>query len=108
MKKFNNIEVYLYISPLKTKKYRAIFYNIATGDKIHHTDFGSKNHSDYTIHGDNKRKNSYLKRHEKREDWNDPYSPGALSRYVLWNKTTLASSWEYYKKKFNFANSKSQ
>ena len=104
MKKYKDITTYLYISPLKTKKYRAIFYNAENDEKIRHTDFGAKGYSDFTIHGQEKRKQAYLNRHKKREDWNDPFSAGALSKWVLWNKTSLESSWKDYKKHFGFKN----
>lgn len=92
--------VKLYTSPIKTKKYRAIFYD-KDGNEKRHTDFGAKGYSDYTIHKNDIRKDRYLQRHRKREDWNDYFSAGSLSRWVLWNKKTLKSSWEDYKKRFN-------
>ena len=55
-------------SKMKTKKYTAIFYD---GDKkVKTIHFGSTGMSDYTIHKDDKRKERYLKRHEKNENWN--------------------------------------
>jgi hypothetical protein len=96
----NKITVKLYESPLKTKKYRAVWFEGNEPDK--HTDFGAKGMSDFTIHKDEKRKERYLNRHRAREDWNDPYTAGALSRWVLWNKPTLKASWNDYKKRFGF------
>jgi hypothetical protein len=94
------IEVFLYKSPNKQKKYRAIFYD---GDEeIESIDFGAKNMSDFTIHKDEKRKQRYIKRHQKNEDWNNPFTAGALSRWVLWEKPDLKESWNFYKKKFGF------
>ncbi len=85
-------------SKMKTKKYTAIFYD---GDKklktIH---FGSAGMSDYTIHKDDKRKERYLKRHEKNENWNDYMTAGSLSKHLLWNKKTFKSSLSDYLKKF--------
>lgn len=82
-------------STRKDKKYMAIFK-----DKVVH--FGQKGASDYTIHKDDERKNAYIKRHEKNENWNDPHSAGALSRWILWNKKTLQESINDYKRRFNF------
>lgn len=48
-----------------------------------------------------KRKALYIERHEKNEDWTDHHTPGALSRYILWNKPTLSESVADYKKRFN-------
>lgn len=46
-------------------------------------------------------KQRYLNRHKKREDWNDPLTAGALSRWVLWNKRSLRESISDYKTRFN-------
>ena len=81
-------------SPLKTKKLRA-YFNDNT-----HTDFGQKGASDYTKHGDDFRKMSYIRRHMKRENWDNPKSAGALSLYILWNKKTIEASIANYKKHF--------
>ena len=64
------------------------------------THFGSKGSSDFTINKDPKRKERYLDRHRKREDWNAYMTAGALSRYLLWNKPTLKASIADYKKRF--------
>lgn len=68
------------------------------GDKVK---FGAYGYEDYTQHKDKDRKRLYLNRHKKREDWNDPKSAGALSRWILWNKPTLEASIKHYIKKFN-------
>tara|TARA_R110000823_G_scaffold5727_2_gene22603 strand:- start:327 stop:623 length:297 start_codon:yes stop_codon:yes gene_type:complete len=80
------------------KKWKMEFYK--DGKKIKTTSFGAYGMSDYTIHKDLKRKALYLARHKKRENWNDFYSAGSLSRWILWNKTTLNSSLLSYLKKF--------
>jgi hypothetical protein len=86
-------------SKMKTKKYTAIFYD---GDKkVKTIHFGSAGMSDYTIHKDDKRKERYLKRHEKNENWDDYMTAGALSRWLLWSKKTFKSSLSEYLKKFN-------
>lgn len=79
----------------KGKKFMATFDDKKT---IH---FGSAGMSDFTIHKDPKRKQRYLKRHQARENWNDPKTAGALSRWILWNKTSLKESIDDYKKRFN-------
>jgi len=65
------------------------------------THFGSMGQN-FTMHGDEIKKKNYLKRHEKNEDWNDPKSAGALSRWILWNLPNIEESYEDYKKRFNF------
>lgn len=63
------------------------------------THFGSMGQN-FTMHGDEKKKENYLKRHEKNEDWNDYKSAGSLSRFLLWNLPTIEESFEDYKKRF--------
>ena len=82
-------------SPKKEKKYRAQFSDGT------HTDFGAAGMSDFTKHKDESRRQRYLKRHAKRENWRNMKSPGALSRYILWNKPTLTASLADYRKRFN-------
>tara|TARA_R100000734_G_C3309880_1_gene100602 strand:- start:1006 stop:1296 length:291 start_codon:yes stop_codon:yes gene_type:complete len=86
-------------STQKTKKLMAIFYD-DNGKKIKTTHFGAKGMSDFTIHKDKERKERYLDRHRKRENWNAPMTAGALSRWILWNKPTLQGSIRDYKKRF--------
>ncbi len=78
----------------KTKKYVAFF---SDGTRTH---FGAKGMSDFTLHKDPARKARYLARHAAHENWSDPKSAGALSRFVLWNKLTLAASIADYKRRF--------
>ena len=78
------------------KKYTAVF-----SDPKKTVHFGQKNADDYTITKDETRKELYLIRHKSRENWNDPRTAGALSRWILWNKPTLQESIRDYKKKFN-------
>jgi len=81
-------------SPNKKKKYRAYFSNGK------HTDFGAKGYSDLIHHKSLERQKRYLERHKSRENWNDPTTAGALSRYILWNKTSFRESVADYKKRF--------
>ena len=56
--------------------------------------------SDFTRHKDSARKQRYIARHSRRENWRDPTSAGALSRWVLWNKPSLRESISDYKRRF--------
>tara|TARA_R110001599_G_scaffold67757_1_gene191091 strand:+ start:272 stop:559 length:288 start_codon:yes stop_codon:yes gene_type:complete len=86
-------------STSKSKKYTAIFYD---GDKkVKTTHFGSAGMSDFTKNKDPERKQRYLDRHRANENWNDKFSAGSLSRWVLWNKTSLSASIANYKSRFN-------
>lgn len=88
-------------STKEEKKMMAIFKNNSTG-RTKTVHFGARGYSDYLHHRDPQRKQRYINRHRKRENWNDPTTPGALSLYILWNKPTLKASIEDYKKRFNF------
>jgi len=85
-------------SPKATKKYDAVF-NINGKQKT--VSFGAKGYSDFTMHKNEVRKQSYLARHKSTEDWSNPVTPGALSRWILWNKTTLSASIADFKRRFN-------
>ena len=63
--------------------------------------FGAAGMSDFTKNKDEKRKASYLSRHKANENWNDYDTAGSLSRWILWNKTSLSASIANYKSKFN-------
>lgn len=63
------------------KRFMATYAN---GKVVH---FGSNGKS-YIDHGDKAKREAYLARHKKRENWNDPFSAGALSRYLLWGDST--------------------
>jgi hypothetical protein len=65
------------------------------------THFGAQGYSDFTIHKDEDRKERYINRHRNNENWNNPKTAGALSRWILWNKPTLLTSIRDYRKKFN-------
>ena len=86
-------------SHLRNKKMVATFYDI-NNNKIKTVHFGQADASDYTIHKDPERKKRYIERHEKNENWNDPMSAGALSRWILWNKPNKIDSIKDYKNKF--------
>ena len=86
-------------SKVKNKKYTAIFYD---GDKKKKsTSFGSAGADDYTKTKDKAQRERYLKRHRQRENWNEPMTAGALSRWILWgDSSSLKTNISNYKKKF--------
>jgi hypothetical protein len=83
------------------KKLMAVFLNTTTG-RTKTVHFGEAGASDFTQHKDEDRKQRYLDRHRRKEDWNDPATPGALSRWILWNLPTLTASIRDYKKRFGY------
>ena len=86
-------------STISKKKYMAIFSD-DKGKKIKTTHFGAAGMSDYTQHKDPSRKERYMKRHKKNENWDKYMTAGSLSRYILWGETTLKKSIDEYRKKF--------
>ena len=85
-------------SHLKTKKYDAVFNDEG---KIKVIPFGARGMSDYTEHGDKARRERYLKRHSKNEDWDNMMTAGALSRWILWgDSTNINKNIANFKKKF--------
>jgi len=87
-------EVILKKSSNPDKKYDAF----VEGKKV---SFGAKGYSDFTQHKDNERKQRYLDRHRKNENWNDLKTAGAWSKGILWNKPTLKESMKSMESKFN-------
>ena len=90
------MEVVISKSTNKNKKFDAI----VDGKKI---SFGAVGYSDYTIHKDPERKERYVTRHAKREDWNKSglKTAGYWSKHLLWNKDTLTKSINDISKKHN-------
>ena len=82
------------------KKYMAVFFN-QERKKIKTTHFGAAGMNDYTLTNDDEAKNRYISRHSANENFNDYMTAGSLSRWILWNKTTLSASYNDYIKKFN-------
>jgi len=87
------------------KKYMAVFTKKNGSTKTTH--FGQAGAMDYILYHKQdpelaeKRKRLYLNRHKNREDWRDGTSAGALSAYVLWNRTNFHDSVADYKRRFN-------
>lgn len=63
--------------------------------------FGASGYQDFTQHQDEKRKENYIKRHEKNENWNDLTTAGAWSKGILWNQKTLYDSIKNMEQNFN-------
>ena len=81
------------------KKMMAIFYD--KDKKVRTIHFGQEGASDYTIHHDEARRQRYIDRHRKSEDWGNYMSAGSLSMNILWSEKTIGSAITKYKKKFN-------
>jgi len=82
-------------STRKGKRFMATYPN---GKVIH---FGLDGGKTYIDEGNKMKREAYLARHQKRENWNDPFTAGSLSRYLLWGDTTsLEANHNAFMKKF--------
>lgn len=97
-----------------TKKYKAVFNgqclcvlegkpkNSCGGKfKKKTIQFGYKGMSDFTKHKDVERKKRYIARHSKNnQKWSNPLSAGALSRWILWEDTSITRAIKKFKRRF--------
>ena len=89
-----------YYYPYKSDRPEKKYYIITKSEKKVY--FGQASASDFTIHKDEDRKNRYINRHKKNEDWTKSGldTAGFWSRWLLWNKPTIKQSYEDIKRKF--------
>ena len=78
----------------KDKKLKAVIDNKKT---IH---FGASGYSDYTKHKDDNRKDAYIQRHKKNENWADFKTAGFYAKHILWNKPSILESVKDTNKQF--------
>ena len=83
------------------KKFKMIFYDTAR-KKLKTVSFGATGYEDFITHGDIQRKMNYISRHKSSEDWGNPMTAGALSYFLLWNKTTLSASYKDFRQRFDY------
>jgi hypothetical protein len=82
-------------STRKGKRFMATFAN---GKTVH---FGATAGRTYIDHQDKAKRTAYLARHKVNENWNDPYSAGALARWLLWgDSTSLEANHQAFMNKF--------
>jgi hypothetical protein len=87
-------------SPNPEKKWRAVFTE--EDGKETHTDFGQRGYQDYTQHHNPLRRENYLSRHRTTENWRNPKTAGALSRWILWgDSTSLEANVRAFKRRFS-------
>jgi len=84
-----------YPYPANDGKHKYFIYT-PEGKKI---SFGAFGMSDYTIHKDIIRKEAYIKRHKKGEDWNNPNTAGYWSKEFLWSYPTKEEAYKKIKDK---------
>jgi hypothetical protein len=77
------------------KRFMATYAN---GKVVH---FGQAGGQTYIDHGDKAKREAYLARHKKRENWSDAFSAGSLSRYLLWgDSTNMETNHQAFMKKY--------
>ena len=84
------------------KKMKAVI----DGKKTIH--FGAKGYEDFTTHKNPERKQAYLNRHKKNENWgaSGVDTAGFYAKNILWNKETLTKSVDDLNKRFKNINIK--
>ena len=96
------MDVVISKSENKNKKCKAVI----DGKKTVH--FGQAGASDMTQHKDKDRKQRYISRHKKNENWgaSGVDTAGFYSKHVLWNKETLKKSVDDLNNRFKNINIK--
>lgn len=80
-------------------KYTAFFEK--DDGKVKKISFGASGYDDYLMTGNKDKRESYISRHRVREDFNNPMTAGALSRWLLWgDSTNLQTNIRAFKKRF--------
>jgi len=89
-----------YYYPYKSDKPEKKYYIMTKTGK--HIYFGQASASDFTHHKNEERKNRYILRHQKNEEWGKSGidTAGFWSRWLLWNKPTIRESYEDIKNRF--------
>lgn len=80
------------------KKFVALF---EVDGRSHNVHFGSATSQTYVEGADDLKKANYLKRHAVRENWDNPITPGSLSKHILWSEPDINDAIKAFKKKFN-------
>ena len=90
------MEVVISKSTNKDKKFDAF----VDGKQV---SFGAVGYEDFSTHKDPERKERYISRHVKREDWDKSgvKTAGYWSKHLLWNKDTLRKSIDDISRKHN-------
>lgn len=64
--------------------------------------FGAKGYNDYTLGASDGDRLSYIARHRVAENWENPLTAGALSRYILWGESRdIQENIKSFKTRFN-------
>lgn len=98
----NNVKFVKLIRATAPYKWKVILKNEDTG-RTRTIKFGRRPYEDFTIHKDEERKQRYIDRHAKRENWTKQgiFTAGFWSRWLLWNRSTISASLEDIRDRFS-------
>ena len=87
--------------PYKSDKPNKKYYIITNNDKKVY--FGQAGASDFTHHKDEARKQRYINRHKKNENWSKSGidTAGFWSKWLLWHLPTIKESYTDIKRRFS-------
>lgn len=88
-------------SPRQNKRFRAIFRR--ENGRTFHRDFGSPGATTFADIADPQKRAAYLARHGAAaagQDWNRPDTPGALSRWILWERPNMQQAVNMFRQRF--------
>jgi len=86
-------------------KYQAVFLQDSGRKKtvkfgaVGYKDFIEYNKTSKEVADEHRR--MYLTRHKKTEDWGNPMTAGALSRWILWEEPSLSGAVANFRRKFS-------
>ena len=88
-------------NPYKSDKPNKKYYIITNNDKKVY--FGQAGASDFTHHKDEARKQRYINRHKKNENWSKSGidTAGFWSKWLLWHLPTIKESYTDIKRRFS-------
>jgi len=89
----------------KDKKRLIAIFTFNNNDKIKKIKFGYYGSKGTFADGaSTQKRDNYIKRHKKRENWENILTAGALSRYILWQGRTNTGIQDFIKNKFKINN----
>jgi hypothetical protein len=91
------------LEPATDKKHRWVGVFTDEDGTTKRIPFGDATMENYTMHKNPLRKENYLQRHRSREDWNDPMTAGALSRWILWEVPNLQEAVRRFRRRFSLS-----
>lgn len=87
---------------------RAIAFFLMDNGKTIKRKFGSAVGFTYFDGASEEKRNAYIARHKVREDFNDVFSAGSISRFVLWEFRSRNEIEKFYNRKFGIPKVKVQ